>query len=300
MKKNKEDKKKIFQKIVVGFIIFAVVFVFDFWLFSPKEFSSEQKQEQEQEKPVDYPSEEEIDEEEENFNPEVNLPIDDQELGPESEELEKEKEEISLPNEIKIKNVPFLVQSPFAKWDDLHNEACEEAVLIMALYWLKGEKLDKETGNQEILDSVKWQEKKWGGHYDLPVKNIVELAREYFGMEKIYYTSVESINDIKRELNKGNLVVLPTAGRLLNNPYYTQPGPAYHAILLTGYQKNKIIAHDPGTKRGENYTYDQDVVFQSIHDWPLGLEEGHRLEKDEKAEEVLKGEKMMIVVERNE
>lgn len=295
MKKKKEEKKKIFQKIIVGFIIFAVIFVFDFWLFSPKDFSSEQ----EQEEPINDLNEEDktTKEEEKNFNPEIDLPVNNQE-SESKPELETE-EEISLPDETKIKNVPFLVQSPFAKWDDLHNEACEEAALIMAFYWSQEKKLDKKTGDQEILDLVKWQEEKWGGHYDLPVKNIVDLAREKFKIEKIYYTRVKTINDIKKELSKGNLIIIPTAGRLLNNPYYTQPGPAYHALLLIGYQKDKIIAHDPGTKRGENYIYDQEVVFQSIHDWPFNLGEGHDLEKDEKAKEVLKGEKIMIVIEAN-
>ena len=41
-----------------------------------------------------------------------------------------------LPNESFIK-VPFGVQAPNANWDALHEEACEEASLIMMAHFLK-------------------------------------------------------------------------------------------------------------------------------------------------------------------
>jgi len=199
---------------------------------------------------------------------------------------------------IEIENIPFLSQSPFAEWDELHNEACEEAALIMAKYWLEEKSLSKETGDKEILNSVVWQNQNWGGHYDLSAEYIKDLGINYFGLTKIYYSEIKDIDDIKVELGKGNLVIVPTAGRLLNNPYYKQPGPAYHALVLKGYQNDKIITHDPGTKRGENYIYDQSVLLNAIHDWPMGLGGGHEFDNDKKASEVLKGKKIMIVIEK--
>jgi len=149
----------------------------------------------------------------------------------------------------------------FTKWDDLHNEACEEASLIMAESWIKNEVLKKEDLNQRILDSVAWQEQNWNGHFDINVQEVVELANEYFGIEKIYYTSVNSINDIKKELNEGNLVIVPTAGRLLNNPHYRNPGPSYHMLVVVGYNKKEIITNDPGTRNGESFSYPNDTFF---------------------------------------
>jgi len=214
------------------------------------------------------------------------------------ESLEEEIDSI-LKEKIKI-NVPFYVQSPFTKWDDLHNEACEEASLIMAESWIKNEVLKKEDLNQRILDSVAWQEQNWNGHFDINVQEVVELANEYFGIEKIYYTSVNSINDIKKELNEGNLVIVPTAGRLLNNPHYRNPGPSYHMLVVVGYNKKEIITNDPGTRNGESFSYPNDTFFNAIHNWPFSIKEFKFLSKDEKAEEVkLQGEKMMIVVEKH-
>lgn len=215
------------------------------------------------------------------------------------EKLPKEEEADSiLSPKVKI-DVPFYVQSPFAKWDDLHNEACEEASLIMAESWIKNEVLEKQELNQKILDSVVWQKENWGGHFDLNSQEVVELANKYFEIEKIYYTFVNSVDDIKKELNKGNLVIVPTAGRLLGNPYYRTPGPAYHMLVVVGYNKKDIITNDPGTRNGENFSYSSDVFFNAIHDWPFSIKESKFLSNDEKAEEVsLQGEKVIIVVEK--
>ena len=288
MRLNTERNKRILKKIIVGFIALAVIFVFDFWLFSPREFSSEPAAEQElleqtdQETPLTESS-----------------PVQDI---PEEPELEEEEVVEQEPVFLDLKpvvdlSVPFAVQAPFAEWDELHNEACEEIALIIANAWLNDQELTKETAEEQILDLVDWQEKNWGGHYDLNVSEIVRLANQYFGMEKIYFTRVNNINDVKNELSKGNIVIVPTAGRLLENPYYRQPGPPYHMLVVKGYNEKEIITNDPGTKRGADFTYSYDIFFEAIHDWPFSLDQVKFLSKDERAEEVrLQGEKMMIVV----
>ncbi|MCF7906724.1 C39 family peptidase [Patescibacteria group bacterium] len=222
-----------------------------------------------------------------------------QSISLETEALEKQKEVLTLPEKVQY-SVPFYGQSPFALWDDLHNEACEEASLLMAKSWLDNNQLNLEELDQKIIDAVTWQEKVWGGHFDLSVQRSVELAHKYFDLEKIYYTSLESIQGVKKELAEGNLVILPTAGRLLNNPYYTSPGPAYHMLIVTGYNSKGIVTNDPGTRRGESFLYSEDILWSSIHDWPLALGEGHvDLSKDEKAKVVEEqGAKIMIVVKK--
>ncbi len=283
----KEKSKKILQKIVIGFIALAVIFVFDFWLFSPREFSTLSTTYQENQEP-DYQEPASIE------DPTVESTV-------ETEEEEVIEEEESFLAEIKPAvnlSVPFAIQAPLAEWDDLHNEACEEAVLIIAKYWLNNQELTTAKAEQEILDSVKWQEENWGGHYDLNVAETVRLANQYFNIEKIYYTSVKSLNDIKYQLSQGNLVITPMAGRMLDNPYYRQPGPVYHMLVVKGYNEEEIITNDPGTRRGADFSYLNDVFLRSIHDWPFSLKEKQDLSKDEKAQEILKGEKMMIVVEK--
>lgn len=292
----KDKTKKILRKIIIGFIALIVIFVFNFAIFTSQQFfeigsSIPDTAPDQPESAIQSPEE----------DMEIQLP---EKIGGRTPDTDG-KPVVETPNEIlrQIKPevnlvVPFTAQAPYAVWDDLHNEACEEAVLIMAKYWLNNSEFNKEIVEQEILDSVAWQEENYGGHYDLQVLDIVDLARRYFNIEKIYYSQVNSIDDIKYQLSKGNLVITPMAGRLLDNPYYKPPGPPYHAVVVKGYDENSIITNDPGTRRGADFSYSYDNFLNSIHDWPFALGEKTGLSKDERAREVLKGEKMMIVVEK--
>ncbi|MFH1683517.1 MAG: C39 family peptidase [Candidatus Margulisiibacteriota bacterium] len=165
--------------------------------------------------------------------------------------------------------VPFLCQAPYANWSQPWQEGCEEAAIIMALHYTKGEPLSKASGNQEILDLVDFQVKKYGGHYDLTAEQAARLIKDYYNFEKVSVRYDITIQDIKDELAKGNPVIAPMAGRLLNNPYYTPPGPAYHYMLFKGYddRTGEFITNDMGTRRGNNYRYKYNVAFNAIHDW---------------------------------
>ncbi len=293
MKSDGQKKQKIMQKIVIGFVALATVFVFDFWLFMPHQYSSSSDSQQ----GVQAETTEAVKEEEKenkdtqtqtrDFSVETRVSKVNQEEATE----EKIKEHVNL-------DVPFTVQAPLAEWDDLHNEACEEAALIMAAYWLTDKELNVEEAENKIQNLVAWQERNWGGHYDLNVKTTITLAQQYFDVKRIYFTRVDEAKDIRRELGQGKLVIVPTAGRLLNNPYYKTPGPAYHMLIIKGYEGKEFITNDPGTKKGKDFVYKEDVLLSAIHDWPFEKGEGYELDKDQKAEQVLKGDKIMIVVEK--
>ncbi len=138
--------------------------------------------------------------------------------------------------------VPFLCQAPYGNWNQPWQDACEEAAIIMAIKYMEGEQLNRRTvprlrsgqGAQEILDMVAFQRKHYGGHYDLTAKQMAQLIKDYYKYDKVEVRYDIEVEDIKKELAKGNLVIAPMAGRLLGNPFYTPPGPAYHAILFNG------------------------------------------------------------------
>ena len=209
--------------------------------------------------------------------------------------------------------VPFTPQAPFAVWDDLHNEACEEASLLMVHYYLTGKTFTSQIADQEIIKLVDWQKKNWGGHYDLSLENLAKLAREYFGYQKIrtpdksgnlvfgneenYIPKIKILTDpdfeeIKKELSNGNPIIAPMAGRLLKNPYYRQPGPYYHMLVIRGYQNDEIITNDAGTRRGQDFRYQKEVFFNALHDWPGPLGST----KDDV--DILKGRKAILIIER--
>ncbi|MEK7508887.1 MAG: C39 family peptidase [Patescibacteria group bacterium] len=200
--------------------------------------------------------------------------------------VEKKISEVKnqLPAEINLK-VPFVLQAPNALWDALHEDACEEASVIMFNAFFK-----KKTGftKQEMEDAIQkvvaWEKNKFGFFEDTTVEETVQILKEYFGLTGVKAVYDITIDDIKKELAAGRPVIVPAAGKLLFNPNFRGGGPPYHMLVIKGYTKNGyFITNDPGTKRGADYIYKIDVLYKAIHDWVPG---GN----------VLDGRKAMIVV----
>ena len=194
-------------------------------------------------------------------------------------EKEQNQDKI-LPSSYKISNVPFQPQAPFANWDQLHDEACEEASIVIAKYYLEGKSLSAEEMDREIINMVNWEIENWGSHKDLTASETVDLARSYYGLNGLEVKKINSINDIKYEIAQNHPIIVPAAGRLLGNPYYRQPGPIYHMLVVTGYNQEIIITNDIGTRRGENYEYSENIFYNAIHDWagtPANIEEGQKV-----------------------
>ena len=195
----------------------------------------------------------------------------------------------SLPNKV-INPAPFVPQAPYQVWDDLHEEACEEAAIITARAYLDGQKsVSKEEADQEIRKLVAFQEEHFNGHHDLSVAKMLELIQGYYGQDlarhfetKTNYTET----DLKKYLAEGAVIIVPAAGRVLENPNFKQPGPLYHALVIIGYdeKKQQFITSDPGTRKGEEFRYSYSNLMESIHDFPG--------QKDQ----ILTGEKRVILV----
>ncbi len=185
-----------------------------------------------------------------------------------------------------IHHVPFLCQAPDGKWVQPFADGCEEAAIIMAERWLNYHEQDRgaarlpagqamrrlysrSEGKKEILDMVSFQKKTLGGHYDLTAEQSLQLMRDYYGYSSGEVITLSSYQDIISELDKGNILILPAAGRLLKNPYFTPPGPLYHYLVVTGYDpvKKQFITNDPGTRRGYNFRYPYQRLFLAVHDW---------------------------------
>jgi len=186
-------------------------------------------------------------------------------------------------------NVPFILQAPFANWDNpVFQDACEEAAILMVKYWLLGKDITKQEAYDEIIVLADFEEKNYKGFYDHSAKDTAEIMREYIGYNDIFVKDNIDIDDIKKELDKGNLVVVPVNGQAINNPNYTAPGPERHMIVIIGYDEGKFITNDSGTRKGENYMYSEDILFWSIRDYPSG----HK-------EPIVGIKKSMIVIESN-
>ncbi|HTK60385.1 MAG TPA: C39 family peptidase [Candidatus Baltobacteraceae bacterium] len=180
--------------------------------------------------------------------------------------------------------VPFTSQAPFANWDHLHEEACEETALIMVHAYLTGAgAFTPDEAESQIQAMVKWSIERFGYYEDQTAEEIAVIAREYYGHKRSYAVAFDSMDDVKKEIDAGRPVIIPSAGRMLHNPYFSGIGPLYHAIVVKGYTKDgTIITNDAGTRRGADYLYDPDVLFEAAHDWNGG--------------DVEHGAKMMVVL----
>lgn len=167
--------------------------------------------------------------------------------------------------------VPFAVQFPAGTLDYPYQEGCEEASVIMAKAYIDGNNSDIIPNNEvdnTLLSMVSWQNINWGGHYDLDATQTLEHMQKYYKISNGQVVAINSIDDIKRLLSEDKIIIAPTYGMKLENPYFTAPGPAYHMLVVKGYNTTQFITNDPGVGVGKDFTYSYDNLFDAIHDLP--------------------------------
>lgn len=186
---------------------------------------------------------------------------------------EKSAEPTPIPEQVNW-DVPFTSQAPKANWDFTHEEACEEATILMAQKYFEKQDFNSSTdADEQILKIVDWENKNLGFFESTTADETAEVVRRYLGLNAEAIDTL-SVDAIKEMLASGKLVVVPEAGRELGNPYYKAPGPLYHMLLLKGYTGSKFITNDAGTRRGANYPYKFATVLDANHDWNGGNVDG--------------------------
>lgn len=163
--------------------------------------------------------------------------------------------------------VPFTIQSPDQRWDELYKEGCEEASILMVYAFLNDQNISVKSALKDIGEMIDWQLENYNGHFDLPATTTAEMAEIVYGL-KTELIELNSIDDIKEVIETGYPLILPCAGRELKNPNFKEPGPLYHMLVVKGFLANgSIITNDPGTRKGESYIYEADVLWNAIADW---------------------------------
>jgi len=170
--------------------------------------------------------------------------------------------------------VPFTPQAPFGNWKDQRfQDGCEEASVLMAIRWVRGQSLTREEAKKEILKIADWEQKKYKNYRDTSASDTAKrLLNEYYGYKNYEVKNNITLAQIISEVKKNNLVIVPTNGQKLKNPYFTRPGPDRHMLVIIGYDnvKKQFITNDPGTKHGEGYRYNEKILFDAIRDYPTG------------------------------
>lgn len=163
--------------------------------------------------------------------------------------------------------VPFSPQAPHANWDQPYQDACEEATVIMVDHYLTGTSLSADQMDDEILKMVAWENKFFGSAKDTNIAETTQLVNNYYSTLQAKAVYDITVEDIIKELQQGNAVIVLANGQLLDNPYYTQPGPVKHALVIKGFTNGKFITNDPGTRRGADFIYTSQKLYNSIVDY---------------------------------
>jgi|SRR5579872_737061 len=173
-----------------------------------------------------------------------------------------------LPATLNLK-VPFTPQAPTANWDQLHNEACEEASAIMANAYFSGitsPTLAPADVEKQITNLTNWELQNLGHNLDTTSDQTAKMIESVYGLKTKMINNFTA-DDLKQQLVAGNVVLISENGQLLGNPNYKQPGPVHHMLVIRGYTPEGFITNDSGTRRGENYFYTFGTLYNAAGDW---------------------------------
>lgn len=165
-----------------------------------------------------------------------------------------------------ILQVPFTAQAPTDKWD--RNEDCEEASITMANAYLNGQ-TQNEMSAADALNAINqlknWENVNAGYNMNSGADATTHMAQGAFG---IIVKQIKDFTeqDLKSELAKNNVILLPVNARLLGNTYLDN-GPLYHMIVVRGYNEKEFIVNDPGTNSGNGNVYTFDTLKKASSDW---------------------------------
>jgi hypothetical protein len=191
--------------------------------------------------------------------------------------------QVTLPSQINLK-VPFTSQAPHQNWEDPYGEFCEEASALMAAFYLQNKTIpNADFADRELLNIMNFEIVELGYHLDTTAEETALILKKYFNISQVKLVNDPTVNQIKEALSQGKVVITPAAGRMLDNPNFTAPGPLYHMLVIKGYTADgKFITNDPGTRKGADFLYEYDNLMNAIHDWNDG--------------DVLNGKRVVIVV----
>lgn len=175
---------------------------------------------------------------------------------------------LELPPSVNL-DVPFFSQAPTGDWGMPYQEACEEASLLLAIYFVTGETPTAATFEADELAMVDWEIERFGQYEHTTVEQTAEIATDFLQHTAWEIVEDPSVEDLKTFLAQGYPLVAPMAGRALGNPYFTGEGPVYHMLVVRGYDdaQGVFITNDVGTRHGKNFVYDYDVFMNALHDW---------------------------------
>lgn len=175
--------------------------------------------------------------------------------------------------------MPFIVQAPNGEWDNpLFENGCEEASILMVAKLFDGvTSVSPDEAKQELLAIAAYEKKTFGHAFDTSATDTAKILKGYFSLDS-QVVELESEQALQQLVEIGHVVVIPTDGRKLGNPFFKAPGPETHMLVILAYdaKTKEYIVNDPGTKRGAKYRYKEQVLFDAIADYVSGAKHTER------------------------
>lgn len=170
----------------------------------------------------------------------------------------------------KVLSVPFTPQAPAGNWEEPWANACEETVLVMVNAFYRNKTLTKDNAASQILEVLEYKNNRFGKSFDessLRVQEITEGLYEWNTKVKQDVT----LSKIKKQIDKNQPVIIPFDARRVTNPYFTDPAPEYHMVVIVGYDDGtqEFVVHDPGTTNGEDFRYKYDELLYANQKYVL-------------------------------
>lgn len=183
-----------------------------------------------------------------------------------TEQKDTPVKEKPLPKSVNL-HVPFYMQAPDNKRVLPWTEACSEANIVLAAYYIQDKILTKDEFKQQILMITKVQKKLFGTYIETPLEELKKTYDRFY--PNIGHTKIienPTILDIKKELAQWNIIISPSAGKKLDNKYYSDGGPRFHTLLIRGYDNKYFYTNDVGISRGEKFPYLKQTIIDANHD----------------------------------
>lgn len=170
-----------------------------------------------------------------------------------------------------VLDVPYTSQAPTGNWrDQRFREGCEEASILMAGYWSKGEKINLKRAEQQIKELTAFEKKKFGFHQDTSAKDTAFLYQYYFGQTPKLEYDINTA-DIRDALMEGAVVIVPINGNKF--AFYGRQNVPRHMVVVRGYDyvSNEFVINDPLAKNGNGLRIRGNLLEFALRDYPSGI-----------------------------
>lgn len=169
-------------------------------------------------------------------------------------------------DEATILPVPFTSQAPLNDWSWPWADFCEEASVVMSYNYMTGQNWRGLDFAVEMIKLAIFELKTFGYEKDTNLIDTLRMLKEYYHYSKARIVENPTLSFIKDQISKGNLVIVPAAGALLENPHF-RAKPRYHMVVIKGFDHADFIVNEPGTKFGNGFHYSQTNLMSAMHDF---------------------------------